>query len=314
MQSWLFPILLDCDARAVAALRPRHIEAVNYSVTVAAYGDRFRRVVPPVDMMASGLERRDRLTANATPFRPTMFASNAIRADYLAVPHHERGRVKLAAASASGDHSSASCHSLSPISGLPRTTYLFLDPLPLARRHAAQSRLYRRVVGFRPIGAAVRAENSSRIGLLPFVKRRLASPAPRLKAPRDRYSRLGVAERRRAPVLHGDQFAPDERRVKPSPPSRTSRKVWCTKAGRPRNANGPFSSSKGLRPRGPMSQSSCDRRRGRAVTIRFRAAPHRYSLFGRAHAQTAKPCCVADRSTPRCVGGPRYMKSSRWFR
>ena len=72
-------------------------------MTVAAYGDRFRRVAPPVDMMASNLEGRDRLTADATAFRPTAFASNAIRADYLAVPHHERGRVKLAAASASGE-------------------------------------------------------------------------------------------------------------------------------------------------------------------------------------------------------------------
>ena len=93
---------------------------------------------------------------------------------------------------------------------------LFHDALPLARRHAAQSRLYRRVVGFGPIGSAVRAENPGRIGLLPFVERRLASAAPRPKASRDRYWHLSVAERGCAPVLHGDQFAADKGRVKPT--------------------------------------------------------------------------------------------------
>ena len=98
------PVIVDrlyCDARAAAAFRPGHIEAVDYSVTVAAYGDRFRRVALTVRMMA--LNRRDRFTAGATAFRPTAFASFTIGADNGPISHHERGRVQLATTGAVGE-------------------------------------------------------------------------------------------------------------------------------------------------------------------------------------------------------------------
>jgi hypothetical protein len=91
----------------------------------------------------------------------------------------------------------------------------FLDPFALTSGHAFEARPDRGQIDFRPIGLTVRADDACAVLLFPSVKHCLTF----------------MRECGAAPILHGDQFAPDERRGKPAPAVPHVEK--CMRVGKP---------------------------------------------------------------------------------